>query len=245
MNSTPAPAPAPTLEATPHQVAQLTASADSDHHHVGTLSVRIALDESGPGEAGTAVSPSAVQRAWSAVLRSSAALRVRFHDSPGRPLQEPRDYDDLPQETTHVSVGGTDDETDAFAPFGPVLLTARLDLGGQHPELVVRIHHALVDEHSVPLIEHSFRHALAHPDAGPEEQDVALSAVLAAAEEIFKRPIRPAENFFDLGGNSLAALRLIALVEGGGFRLTVDDVFDLADMRALAASAVPASGSLG
>ncbi len=124
MNSTPAPAPARTLEATAHQVAQLTASADSDHHHAGPLSVRIALDESGLGEAGTAVSPSAVQRAWSAVLRSSAALRVRFHDTPGRPLQEPRDYDDLPQETTHVSVGGTDDDTDAFAPFGPVLLTA-------------------------------------------------------------------------------------------------------------------------
>jgi len=242
MNSTPA--PAPTLEATEYQAARLTASAKPEHHHVGILSVRIALDESGLGEAAAAVSPSAVQRAWSAVLRSSAALRVRFHNTPGRLLQEPRDYDDLPQETTHVSVGG-DDDTDGFAPFGPVLLKARLDLGGQHPELVVRIHHALMDEHSASLIEHSFRHALAHPDAGTGEPNLALSAILAAAEEIFKRPIGPAENFFDLGGNSLAALRLIALVESKGFHLTVDDVFDLPDMQALAASAVLTSDSLG
>ncbi|WP_329347566.1 phosphopantetheine-binding protein [Streptomyces sp. NBC_01261] len=244
MKSTPAPAPAQTLEATAHQAAQLTASAKSEHHHVGTLSVRIALDESGLGEAGPAVSPSTVQQAWSAVLRSSAALRVRFHDAPGRLLQEPRDYDDLPQETTHVSVGDTDDDTDGFAPFGPVLLTARLDLGGQHPELVVRIHQALTDEHSVPLIEHSFRHALTHLDADPAERNVALSAILAAAEKIFNRPIEAAENFFDLGGNSLAALRLIALAQAEGFHLMVDDVFDLPDMRALAASAVPTSDSL-
>lgn len=242
MNSTPT--TAPPLEATAHQVAQLTASAESEQHHVGTLSLRVALDESGPGGAG-AVSPPAVQQAWSAVLRSSAALRVRFHDADGRLLQEPRDYDDLPEETTHVTVGGTDDDTVGLAPFGPVLVKARLDLGGHHPELVVRIHHALVYEQSVPLIEHALRDALTHPDAGPREQDGALSGVLAAAEEIFKRPIGPAENFFDLGGNSLAALRLIALVEGEGFRLTVDDVFDLPDMQALAASAVPTADSLG
>jgi hypothetical protein len=102
-----------------------------------------------------------------------------------------------------------------------------------------------MDERSASLIERSFRDALAHPDAGTGEPDPALSAVLAAAEEIFKRPIGPAENFFDLGGNSLAALRLIALVEGEGFHLTVDDVFDLPDMRALAASAVLTSDSPG
>lgn len=242
MNSTPA--PAPTLEATEYQAARLTASARPGHHHAGTLSVRIALDESGLGKAGAAVSPSAVQQAWSAVLRSSAALRVRFHDTPGRLLQEPRDYDDLPQETTLVSVGD-DDDADGFAPFGPVLLKARLDLGGQRPELVVLVHHALMDEYPASLIEHSFRHALAHLDAGTGDPDPALSAILAAAKEIFKRPIGPAENFFDLGGNSLAALRLIALVEGEGFQLTVDDVFDLPDMQALAASAVRTSDSLG
>jgi hypothetical protein len=240
MNSTPAPA----LEATAYQAARLTASARPEHRHVGTLSVRIALDDSALGEAGQASIPSAVQRAWSAVLRSSAALRVRFHHASGRLLQEPRDYDDLPRETLHVSVDDGED-TDGFDPFGPVLLRARLELGGQRPELVVRFHHALMDERSASLIERSFRDALAHPDAGTGEPDPALSAVLAAAEEIFKRPIGPAENFFDLGGNSLAALRLIALVEGEGFHLTVDDVFDLPDMRALAASAVLTSDSPG
>ncbi|WP_062650015.1 phosphopantetheine-binding protein [Streptomyces maremycinicus] len=78
-----------------------------------------------------------------------------------------------------------------------------------------------------------------------EERNAALSAVLTSAEKIFNRPIGPEENFFDLGGNSLAALRLIALVRGEGFHFEVEDVFDLPDMRALAVGAVPTSDNLG
>ncbi len=72
--------------------------------------------------------------------------------------------------------------------------------------------------------------------------DPALGVVLAAAEKSFHRPISGQENFFDLGGNSLTALRLTALVRAEGFHLEVEDVFDLPDMRALADQATPAPG---
>ena len=67
--------------------------------------------------------------------------------------------------------------------------------------------------------------------------DNALSAVLRAAHAIFKRPVTPEDNFFDLGGNSLVAFRLITMVTAAGYRLRVEDVFDQPDMRSLAATA--------
>ncbi|MEU2340024.1 acyl carrier protein, partial [Streptomyces sp. NPDC013172] len=78
--------------------------------------------------------------------------------------------------------------------------------------------------------------------AGDGAPDPALGAVLAAAEKIFHRAVGGQENFFDLGGNSLTALRLTALVRAEGFHLEVEDVFDLPDLRALADQATPAPG---
>ncbi|MFD5544901.1 hypothetical protein ACFWIJ_45715, partial [Streptomyces sp. NPDC127079] len=167
MNS--APRPAPTLEATPQQAAQLIASLLSDRHRVGTLPVRIPLDGEETGGAAAAVGLAEVQRAWTALLRSAAALRVRFRDTPDRLVQELRGYDDLPEETTRVTLGDDAPDADGLDPFGPVLLTARLDLRGSGPVLALRVHHALVDEHSVLLVGRALRHFLAHPEAVPED----------------------------------------------------------------------------
>ncbi|MEU8936039.1 amino acid adenylation domain-containing protein [Streptomyces sp. NPDC048409] len=195
MNS--APRPAPTLEATPHQAAQLIASLLSDRHRVGTLPVRIPLDGEGTGGAAAVTGLAEVQRAWTALLRSAAALRVRFHDTPERLVQELRGYDDLPEETARVTLGDEDADADGLEPFGPVLLTARLDLRGSGPVLALRVHHALVDEHSVLLVGRALRHFLAHPDAVPEDdQDHyrrAQEALLdASRRELPPRPHDPA-----------------------------------------------------
>ncbi|MGW7418901.1 amino acid adenylation domain-containing protein [Streptomyces sp. NPDC054813] len=187
MNS--APQPAPTLEATPHQAAQLIASLLSERHRVGTLPVRIPLD--GDGGADGVVSPAEAQRAWTALLRSATALRVRFHDTPDLLLQELRGYDDLPEATTRVTLGEDDPDADGLAPFGPVLLTARLDLCGNGPVLALRVHHALVDEHSVLLLGRALRYFLTHPDAVHEDDGDryrrAQEALLAAS----RRPLPP------------------------------------------------------
>lgn len=71
----------------------------------------------------------------------------------------------------------------------------------------------------------------------------ALPSVLEAAAQLFGRPVTADENFFDLGGNSLTAIRLIALVRADGWHLETDDVFDQPDMAALAATAVRDAGS--
>ncbi|MGW2962958.1 amino acid adenylation domain-containing protein [Streptomyces sp. NPDC001220] len=187
MNS--APQPAPALEATPHQAAQLIASLLSERHRVGTLPVRIPLD--GDGGVDGVVSLAQAQRAWTVLLRSATALRVRFHDTPDLLLQELRGYDDLPEATTRVTLGEDDPDADGLAPFGPVLLTARLDLRGNGPVLALRVHHALVDEHSVLLLGRALRFFLTHPDAVPEDDGDryrrAQEALLAAS----RRPLPP------------------------------------------------------
>lgn len=74
-------------------------------------------------------------------------------------------------------------------------------------------------------------------EARVSPEDEALAKVLGIAERVFGRPVKPTENFFDLGGTSLAAMRLITLFEADGWRVTPEDVFDLPDMLALAQSA--------
>ncbi|MFD2765827.1 glycosyltransferase [Micromonospora eburnea] len=74
-------------------------------------------------------------------------------------------------------------------------------------------------------------------EAGVSPEDDALAKMLGIAERIFGQPVEPTANFFDLGGTSLAAIRLITLLEAEGWSVTVEDVFDLPDMLALARSA--------
>ncbi|MCS0600859.1 amino acid adenylation domain-containing protein [Streptomyces sp. LP11] len=189
MNS--APPPAPTLEATPYQASQLMASLLSDRHRVGTLPVRIPLDGPDAQGAGAVVGLPEAQRAWTALLRSTTALRVRFHDTPDGLVQEPRGYDGLPEDTVRVTLGDDDPDADGLAPFGPVLLTARLDLRGSGPVLAVRVHHALVDEHSVLLLGRALRHFLAHPDALPEDDGDHYRRAQDALLEASRRPPAP------------------------------------------------------
>ncbi|MFJ2154609.1 AMP-binding protein [Streptomyces sp. NPDC087856] len=186
---------APPLEANPHQAAQLIASLLSDRHRVGTLAVRVPLDAEGAGGAAGVVGLAEAQRAWTALLRSATALRVRFHDAPDRIVQELRAYDDLPEETVRVTLHDDDPHPDGLAPFGPVLLTARLDLRGSGPVLALRVHHALVDEHAVLLVGRALRHFLAHPDAVPEDDGDsygrAQEALLEASR--WEPPPRPSD----------------------------------------------------
>src|SRR3954469_2703793 len=105
---------APTLEANPHQAAHLIASLLSDRHRVGTLAVRVPLDAEGAGGAAGVVGLAEAQRAWTALLRSATALRVRFHDTPDRIVQELRAYDDLPEETVQVTLHDDDPHPDGL-----------------------------------------------------------------------------------------------------------------------------------
>ncbi|WP_329347591.1 AMP-binding protein [Streptomyces sp. NBC_01261] len=183
--------PAPTLEANPQQAAQLIASLQSDRHRVGTLAVRVPLDAEGAGGAAGVVGLAETQRAWTALLRSTAALRVRYHDTPDRLVQELRGYDDLPEETVRVTLHDDDPDPDGLAPIGPVLLTARLDLRGSGPVLALRVHHALVDEHSVLLVGRALRHFLADPDAVPEDDTDRYRRAQEALLEASRKALPP------------------------------------------------------
>lgn len=187
----PASGPARTLEANPHQAARLIGSLRSDRHRNGTLTVHVPLDAEGPGGAAGVVCLAEAQRAWTALLRSAAALRVRFHDTPGRIVQELRAYDELPEETVRVTLHDDDPHPDGLAPLGPVLLTARLDLRGSGPVLALRVHHALVDEHAVLLVGRALRHFLAHPDAVPEDDGDHYRRAQEALLDASRRELTP------------------------------------------------------
>jgi hypothetical protein len=88
-------------------------------------------------------------------------------------------------------------------------------------------------------VRSSMRDEKAGSTAAATTSEAPLDSLLHAAERVFGRPVAAGENFFDLGGNSLTALHLIALVGADGWRLDVEDVFDQPDMAALAETAVP------
>ncbi|MFI7406753.1 non-ribosomal peptide synthetase [Streptomyces sp. NPDC049541] len=67
-----------------------------------------------------------------------------------------------------------------------------------------------------------------------------LAAVLAAWRVTFGEPVAPDTNFFDLGGNSLRALRIVHLLRDAGIRIDVRDVYRLRTPSALAESATVA-----
>ncbi|MFD8144190.1 acyl carrier protein [Streptomyces sp. NPDC059708] len=67
-----------------------------------------------------------------------------------------------------------------------------------------------------------------------------IDAVLTAAAEVFGRPAGPADDFFSLGGDSVAAVELaVRLEELLGVEVDTELVVGLPDLAALAA-ALPA-----
>ncbi|MER8187571.1 acyl carrier protein [Kitasatospora sp. NPDC094015] len=70
-----------------------------------------------------------------------------------------------------------------------------------------------------------------------------IDAVLAAASEVFGHPAEPTDDFFSLGGDSIAAVELaVRLEEALGIEVDADLLVQLPDFAALAAAlaAVPA-----
>jgi len=80
--------------------------------------------------------------------------------------------------------------------------------------------------------------------AGPPPDD--LSAAMAAVwAEVFEVSVTPADNFFALGGNSLTAVRIAALMRDRGLpRVPLRDLYRHPTVAALAGrlSAPPAAG---
>ena len=65
-------------------------------------------------------------------------------------------------------------------------------------------------------------------------EEAALAALLECAFSVLHRPVAPDEHFLNLGGNSLTALRLVALLGARGYQLDVGEIFEQDDMAALA-----------
>lgn len=62
-----------------------------------------------------------------------------------------------------------------------------------------------------------------------------LSTVTSAAERILERTVRPTDDFFDIGGDSVSAVELMNELEHG-FRvhLALSDIFDAKSMDDIA-----------
>jgi acyl carrier protein len=64
-----------------------------------------------------------------------------------------------------------------------------------------------------------------------------LPLVLGVAQNVLGRPVRPSDNFFILGGDSMRAVELMtALEERTGAEFDPMSIIDAEDMAALAAS---------
>ncbi|MCW3815815.1 acyl carrier protein [Micromonospora sp. DR5-3] len=61
----------------------------------------------------------------------------------------------------------------------------------------------------------------------------ALTTLLQCAAEVLRSSVAPTDHFLELGGDSLSALRLVALMSHHGLKLDVDDLFEQEDMASL------------
>nr|WP_179419880.1 acyl carrier protein [Streptomyces sp. TLI_235] len=67
--------------------------------------------------------------------------------------------------------------------------------------------------------------------------ETVLDRVLAAAAEVFGRPTAPDDDFFALGGDSIAAVELAVLLEERlGLEVDTTTIVDAPDLAALAAA---------
>ncbi|WP_136024723.1 non-ribosomal peptide synthetase [Microbacterium sp. K27] len=73
---------------------------------------------------------------------------------------------------------------------------------------------------------------------GPEN-DAERAVVEAVAEILERSRVSPEEAFFELGGDSISSIRLVALVRARGFTITPGQVFAHERLAGLAAAAVP------
>lgn len=82
---------------------------------------------------------------------------------------------------------------------------------------------------------HYRRRAMPTTDCGDKNNDSVLASVLAAAAEVFGRPVHPEDNFFDLGGDSITAVELVLrLTEELGLVADTADLVDAPDFGAFA-----------
>src|SRR5947208_1729140 len=86
----------PPHDANPGQILQLLSAHLAHHPSVGILTSPIVLQ---PGQ-----SPQSVQRSWTALLRTTSALRVRFENVAGRLVYRFRTFEELPEESRQVAV---------------------------------------------------------------------------------------------------------------------------------------------
>lgn len=88
-----------------------------------------------------------------------------------------------------------------------------------------------------------------HPDASPTDAEAEaagaerLSVVLAAATEVLGRSPQPSDDFFALGGDSVAAMHLAGACYARGLRLRVADVFSARTLTSIAHAAQPIAGA--
>jgi acyl carrier protein len=76
---------------------------------------------------------------------------------------------------------------------------------------------------------------MASHDDVPPSTELILGVILPTASKIFGRPVAKTDNFFDLGGDSLAALQLgDRLSEALKAELDIEILLDAEDMRGLA-----------
>jgi len=68
----------------------------------------------------------------------------------------------------------------------------------------------------------------------PASPDLSLTALLECATTVLNHPVAPGDHFLDLDGDSLTALKLVALLGARGFQLDVGEVFEQPDMASLA-----------
>lgn len=61
-----------------------------------------------------------------------------------------------------------------------------------------------------------------------------LTVLVECTSEVLRCSVAPSDHFLDVGGDSLTALRLVALLGARGFQLDVGDVFEQDDMKSLA-----------
>jgi len=92
-------------------------------------------------------------------------------------------------------------------------------------------------------------------DDGPSNDKETGSIVATAQEDLLRRlwsgilgvepgSVRPTDNFFHLGGNSLLAMRLISMARREGQLIVADDVFSHPVLRNLASKLIPAEESV-